>query len=342
VVTRLLRRFPAAVILGARQIGKSTLARQAFPGYAYVDLENPVDFARAEADLALLLSQHDRLVIDEAQRLPALFPALRSFLDARPRRRAVLLGSASPGLLHRISESLTGRVGIFELGGISVFEHDADALWINGAFPRLHWSRPRARPAEWYPAYLRTTLEQDIPQLGFRLPAARMRTLLTMVAHGQGSLVNLSELGGSLGLNYHAVAHMLDVFRRGLPRPPAPDVRPGHRPPSFAARHPLLQARAARSPQGRGKLRVLLHRADHAPCPAPRRQCRGVLRGRLVPIEIKLGLTPPDTRSLEVSMRALGLPRGWVVNLTAEPVEIRRGVWMCGLRSLLEELRLRG
>jgi hypothetical protein len=93
-VAGLLRRFPAAVILGARQVGKSTLAPQAFPGYAYVDLENPVDDARAEADRALLLSQHDRLVIDEAQRPPALFPALRSFLDARPRRRAVLLGSA--------------------------------------------------------------------------------------------------------------------------------------------------------------------------------------------------------------------------------------------------------
>jgi hypothetical protein len=372
VVTRLLRRFPAAVILGARQIGKSTLARQAFPGYAYVDLENPVDFARAEADLALLLSQHDRLVIDEAQRLPALFPALRSFLDARPRRRAVLLGSASPGLLHRISESLTGRVGIFELGGISVFEHDADALWINGAFPRLHWSRPRARPAEWYPAYLRTTLEQDIPQLGFRLPAARMRTLLTMVAHGQGSLVNLSELGGSLGLNYHAVAHMLDVFegvflvRRLLPYAANLGKRLVKSPKMYVRDTGLLHSLLGIPFSRRGLLahpkagasfesfcieQIMLHARLHDASAEAFffRTHSGQevdlllrLRGRLVPIEIKLGLTPPDTRSLEASMRALGLPRGWVVNLTAEPVEIRRGVWMCGLRSLLEELRLRG
>jgi predicted AAA+ superfamily ATPase len=79
------RRFPGMAILGARQVGKSTLARTAFPRHTYIDLENPIDFARAAADVALLLSQYRRLVIDEAQRLPAIFPALRSFLDTSSR-----------------------------------------------------------------------------------------------------------------------------------------------------------------------------------------------------------------------------------------------------------------
>ncbi|MBI4515362.1 MAG: ATP-binding protein [Deltaproteobacteria bacterium] len=216
-VRALSRRFPALASLGARQIGKSTLAHLAFPDYTYADLEDPNDFARVSGDPQFFISHAPRLVIDEAQRLPGLVPVLRSLLDREPRRRVVLLGSASPGLLKGVSESLTGRVGVFELAGISVAEHDAESLWIQGAFPRIHWGRPRARPEEWYPSYLRTTLEQDIPQLGFRISSLRLRTLLTMVAHAQGGICNLSELGGSLGVNYHSVAHFLDIFEGTFP-----------------------------------------------------------------------------------------------------------------------------
>lgn len=366
----LARRFPALTILGPRQIGKSTLARRLFAGFAYVDLEDPADFARAEADVALLLSQHRTIVLDEAQRLPALFPALRSFLDRDPRRRAVLLGSASPGLVSRISESLTGRVGIFELGGISIFESDASALWVQGAFPRVHWSVPRSRPAEWYSSYLRTSLEQDIPQLGFRISTTRMRNLLTMLAHAQGSVCNLSELGGSLGIDYHSVAHILDIFEgvflvRRLP-PYAANLRKRLvKSPKVYVRdtgvlHSLLGIPFTRNallahPKAGASFesfcieQILLHArlADPSAEGFFFRTHTGQevdlilrLRGALVPIEIKLGLTPPDTRSLETCMHDLSLPRGYVVNLSAEPVEIRRKVWMCGLPSLLERLRI--
>ena len=366
----LARRFPALTIFGARQIGKSTLARQAFADFAYLDLEHPVDFARAEADVALLLSQHRRIVFDEAQRLPALFPAPRSFLDADPRRRVVILGSASPSLVSRMSESLTGRVGIFQLGGLSIFEHDAESLWIQGAFPRIHWSVPRSRPSEWYPAYLRTTLEQDIPQLGFRISTVRMRNLLTMIAHAQGAVCNLSELGGSLGINYHSVAHILDVFEgvflvRRLP-PYAANLRKRLvKSPKIYVRdtgllHSLLgipftktallgHPKAGASFETFCIEQILLHArlADPAAEGFFFRTHTGqevdlLLRVRkaLVPIEIKLGLTPPDTRSLESCMRDLSLPRGYVINLSTEPVEIRRGVWMCGLRTLLQRLRI--
>lgn len=369
-VTDLLRRSPALAILGARQSGKSTLARLAFPEFTSIDLERPVDLVRAAQDPEFLLSQSPRIVVDEAQRLPELFPVLRSHLDRHPRQRVVLLGSASPGLVSRISESLTGRVALFELASISVFEHDAEALWIRGGFPRLHWTRPRARPEDWYPAYLRTTLERDIPQLGFRLAAARLRALLTMLAHAQGAVCNLSELGGSLGINYHSVAHIVDVFEgvflvRRLP-PYAANLRKRLvKSPKLYVRdtgllHSLLgiphTKRALLSHPKAGASfetfcieQILLHAQLHDPAAQGffYRTHTGQevdlllqLRGTLLPIEIKLGVTVPDLRGLATCMRDLAIGRGYVVTLAAEPVEIRRGVWMGGLRHLLEHLDL--
>jgi predicted AAA+ superfamily ATPase len=369
-VTALLRRSPALAILGARQSGKSTLARLAFPDFAYIDLERPVDLTRVAQDPEFLLSQSPRLVIDEAQRLPELFPVLRSHLDRQPRYRVVLLGSASPGLVGRISESLTGRIALFELGGISIFEHDAEALWIRGGFPRLHWTRPRARPEDWYPAYARTTLERDIPQLGVRIASGRLRTLLTMIAHSQGGVCNLSELGGSLGINYHSVAHILDIFEgtflvRRLP-PYAANVRKRLvKSPKLYVRdtgllHSLLglthRKRAVLSHPKAGPSfetfcieQILLHAQLHDPAAQGffYRTHTGQevdlllqVRGKLLPIEIKLGVAVPDLHGLQTCMTDLGLAQGYVVNLTSQPVDIRRGIWMGGLRHLLARLDL--
>lgn len=241
---------------------------------------------------------------------------------------------------------------------------------VQGGFPRIHWSRPRARPAEWYPSYVRTTLEQDIPQLGFRISSVRMRNLLTMLAHAQGSVCNLSELGGSLGINYHSVAHILDVFegvflvrrlppyaaniRKRLVKSPKVYVRDTGLLHSllgipFAKTALLAHPKAGASFEAFCIEQILLHArlADPAAEGFFFRTHNGQevdlilrIRSTLVPVEIKLGLTPPDTRSLEQCMHDLSLPRGYVVNLSAEPVEIRRGVWMCGLANLLERLRL--
>jgi hypothetical protein len=369
-VTALLRRSPALAILGARQAGKSTLARLAFPRFVHVDLERPLDLVRAEQDPEFLLSRSPRLVIDEAQRLPELFPILRSHLDRHPKQRVVLLGSASPGLVHSISEALTGRIAFFELGGISIFEHDAEALWIRGGFPRLHWARPRAAPAEWYPAYLRTTLERDIPQLGYRIATSRLRRLLTMVAHAQGSLCNLSELGGSLGVNYHSVAHILDIFEgvflvRRLP-PYAATLRKRlvKSPKLYVRDTGLLHALLGIPHSRRAVLdhpkagpsfetfcieQILLHATLHDPSAEGfffrTHTGREVdlllrLRGALLPIEIQLGVAVPDLSGLTTCMRDLGLAQGYVVNLVSEPTEVRRGLWMGGVRHLLEELRI--
>jgi len=135
-------------LLGLSQAGKSTFARWALPGFDEFDLENPSTLLRLETGGQRVLEQSKRIIIDEAQRLPSLFPLLRSHIDRHPNQKIVLLGSAAPKLVKKISESLAGRTGFLELGGISILEGDQEPLWIKGAFPRLHWSRPR-RPFSW-------------------------------------------------------------------------------------------------------------------------------------------------------------------------------------------------
>ncbi len=365
------KRSPATVVLGARQVGKSTLARLAFPDHAFFDLEDPRDEARFAADPLFALSQQDRTVIDEAQRLPALFPILRSHLDGSARRRVVLLGSASPSLVRSISESLTGRAVFFDLGGISCLEEEPDRLWRLGGFPRLHWTRPRARPEEWYPSYLRTTLERDIPQLGLSLPAARARALLTLVANGQGSTLNLSELGGPLGVSYHTVAAALDVLegvflvRRLQPFAANIGKRLVKSPKVYVRDTGILHSLLG---MGWTRAALLAHPkvgaswetfcieqlVSHARLVDPASEAfffrtqTGVevdlllrLRGELVAFEVKLGLTVRDTRPMKSAMADLGIRRGYQVNAGEQFVPLEKGVWVGGLRQVIEALRMR-
>jgi predicted AAA+ superfamily ATPase len=369
-IQALARRSPALVILGARQAGKSTLAKLAFPDHAHLDLENPRDAARIAADPLFALEQHRHLVIDEAQREPSLFPVLRAFLDADPRRRVVLLGSASPRLVRGVSESLTGRALIFELPGLSVFEEEAQKLWRLGGFPRLHWASPRARPEEWYPSYLRTTLEQDIPMLGAPLAPARARALLTLVANGQGTTQNLSELGGPLGVSYHTVAAALDVLEgvfllRRLP-PYLPNIK------KRLVKAPKLYVRDTgmlHSLLGMGWKRAeqLLHPKvgaswetfcieqliAHAKLADPGAEAffyrtqTGVeldlvlvVRGEPIGFEIKLGVTPRNTRATQQAIADLSLARCYQVNAAPDLTSLTRTLRVGGLVPILEELGL--
>lgn len=363
--------FPAVVVVGPRQIGKSTLAKMVFPEYAHLDLENPLHHARVRADPMLVLEENPKLVLDEAQRLPEVFPVLRHHLDHRPRARVVLLGSAAPGLVRSISESLAGRAGFFELGGLSVFE-DARELWEKGSFPRVHWSRPRAKPTDWYPSYLQACLERDIPQLGFLTSSARFRDLLTMVAHAQGSVSNLSAFGSSLGLSYHSVAHMLDVLegvflvrrlapyyanlRKRLVKSPKLYVR------DTGVLHSLLGLPHVRRallahPKAGASFetfcieQLILHArmADPGAEAFFYRTHTGVevdlvlkLRGRLIPIEIKLGLGVPDVRGMETCMQDLGIPTGYVVYAGTERIRLSRHIVMGGLGEVCRALRIGG
>jgi predicted AAA+ superfamily ATPase len=219
---RLLRHFPAVTVLGPRQCGKTTFIRQALPGWRYLDLERPSDAAPLAADPEARLAQlGDRVIFDEAQRVPELFSVLRGVIDrGRGRRgRFVLLGSASPRLVRQISESLAGRTAFLDLPTFRWGEVSAQgvagrltALWFRGGFPRAFLGRDDRSRQDWFDAYTRAFIERDLPALGIDVSASQMRTLWTMLAHSNGGIWNASQLATSLGVSYHTVNRYVDIL----------------------------------------------------------------------------------------------------------------------------------
>lgn len=219
----LAARFPAVVILGARQVGKTTLARQAFAAHAYLDLEDPATRELFAEDARFQLDSRagGGLILDEAQAVPEVFAALRGAIDAErdARGRFVVLGSAQPALVRGVSESLAGRVGVLELDPLVVAETAAEddnvarrwhRHWLCGGFPDAYAAGPEFR--EWHDAYLRAYIERDLPQLGIAADPLLTRRLLTMLAHQQGGLLNVSSLATALGVGQAKVARLIEVF----------------------------------------------------------------------------------------------------------------------------------
>ena len=219
-VERLLPLSPVVAILGARQVGKTTLARQVaerFDGPSTrFDLEDPDDLARlAEAKLALA-PLRGLVVIDEVQRRPELFPILRVLVDRPdPDARFLVLGSASPSLLRQGSESLAGRILFHHLDGFATDEVGAgalDVLWCRGGFPRAFLADTDGDSLAWRQAFIRTFLERDVPQLGFGVPAMTLERFWRMLAHYHAQTWNGAELARGLGVSGGAVRRYLDVL----------------------------------------------------------------------------------------------------------------------------------
>lgn len=360
---QLLREFPAVLVCGPRQCGKSTLLEDCLPGWRRVDLERPSDEALVRSDLEGFLSAHPRrLALDEAQRLPALFPALRHAIDqGRGNGRFVLTGSASPALMRQVSESLAGRIGLLELTPFRAAElagtrHAADR-WFWGGYPPVHARRNAAARGDWFDAYVATFLERDLPNLGIRLPAARLRLLWTMLTHVHGNLLNVSDLARSLGVSSHTVAGDIDVLEGAFV------VR--RLPPFFAN----VQKRLTKSPKIYVRDSGLLHhlaglrsRGELATWPRRGASFEGLVieelcaqasqdlvrpglnfwrthagaevdlliatGRRLVPVEIKLGaaVDPRSLAGLRQCMQDLGAKRGVVVYTGDERRDAGRGI----------------
>ncbi|MDE2135948.1 MAG: ATP-binding protein [Gammaproteobacteria bacterium] len=217
-----LRTSPAVALLGPRQCGKTTLARQlaGSSNSTYFDLENPVDLARLSEPLTALESLRGLIVIDEVQRHPDLFPILRVLLDRKPiRARFLILGSASPELLGQSSETLAGRIANVEMTGFTLEEldhPDLNRLWLRGGFPRSFLAGTEAASTAWREDFIRTFLERDLAQLGMRVPSGTMRRFWTMSAHCSGGIWNSSQIGRSLGEAHTTVRRHLDALSGAL------------------------------------------------------------------------------------------------------------------------------
>lgn len=220
-----MARTPAVALLGARQVGKTTLAKAVAKGRdaIYLDLEAPEDLLKL-ADPGSFLSTHEEklVILDEIQRAPDLFMVLRGLIDkSRERGRQsgqfLLLGSASMDLLRQSSESLAGRISYLEMSGLNVLEIGDDKqrrrqLWLRGGFPDSYLAADDDIAMDWLEDLIRTYLERDVPQMGFRVPAGRLRRLWTMLAHLQGEPVNASKLAGNLEVQRSAINHYLDIL----------------------------------------------------------------------------------------------------------------------------------
>ncbi|HEX7670410.1 MAG TPA: ATP-binding protein [Polyangiaceae bacterium] len=359
----LLRTFPCVLVVGPRQAGKSTLAEHQCQSWLRLDLERPLDFQAVSGDIEGFLTANPRhVVLDEAQRLPALFPALRHVLDrSQAKGRYLLLGSASPPLLRTAGETLAGRLGVLELtpflpSELSGLPGGADR-WFWGGLPPVHRLRSSQQRGMWLDAYVSTFLERDLPSLGVRIEPLRLRRLWTMLTHVHGQLLNASDLARSLTVSSHTVADHLDVLESAFM------IRRLH--PFFAN----VQKRLTKSPKVYVRDTGLLHFLAGLRLPAelstwPRRgssfeglvieEIAAIARGRVVrpelffwrtqagaevdllvidgnritPIEIKLGAAVESRAltGLRSCMQDLGLDQGWVVTSGTEPRELPGGI----------------
>ena len=210
--------FPAILIIGPRQAGKTTLTRHFIQG-EYYDLEKPSDLQVFLADIELALKSIPKpLIIDEAQQLPLLFNVLRSIIDENRKENGqyYILGSVNPLLVKNISESLAGRVGILELTPFLYVEIKAlknfDELWLKGGFPDSLLTSNNENSSLWLENYISTFIERDMIRHGINFSPNQIRIFLGMLANIHGNILNSSEIGKSMGISYHTVNKYLDIL----------------------------------------------------------------------------------------------------------------------------------
>jgi predicted AAA+ superfamily ATPase len=205
-------------LLGPRQCGKTTLARQIVSASSlnYFDLEEPESLARLDEPMTALRRLRGIVVIDEVQRRPELFPILRVLVDRRPLpARFLVLGSASPGLIRQSSESLAGRIETVTLSGLSLGEVGDSSVarhWLRGGYPLSYLARSLEDSYAWRRLFVQTFLERDLPQLGVTIPSVVLHRFWTMLAHYHGQVWNAAEPARSLGVGEPTVRRYLDLL----------------------------------------------------------------------------------------------------------------------------------
>ena len=218
-IERTLDRSRVVALIGPRQCGKTTLARQfvSVDSINYFDLEDPLSLARLDQPMTALRDLSGLIVIDEIQRRPNLFPVLRVLAD-RPTlpARFLILGSASPELLRQSSESLAGRISVITMDGFSLNEVGIEArrqLWVRGGFPLSFLSPDEESSVEWRKDFVRTFLERDIPQFGFSIPSTSLFRFWSMLAHYHGQIWNAAEAARTLGIGETSARRYVDLLQ---------------------------------------------------------------------------------------------------------------------------------
>ena len=213
-----LKNSPVTLILGPRQCGKTTVARQLGEIHAgsYYDLESPRDLARLAHPQTVLEAARGLVVLDEIQQRPDLLPLLRVLADREPAPcRFLLLGSASPDLMKKSSETLAGRVHFVDMSGFTLAETGTERqaeLWVRGGFPKSFLAEDDPRSLKWREDFIQTFLQRDMPMLGVQVPPITLHRFWTMLAHYHGQIWNGSEIGASLGVSYHSARRYLDAL----------------------------------------------------------------------------------------------------------------------------------
>jgi predicted AAA+ superfamily ATPase len=217
-IERSLARSRVVALIGPRQCGKTTLARQFVPADSinYFDLEDPVSLARLDQPITALQDLSGLVVIDEIQRRPDLFPVLRVLCDRTPLPvRFLILGSASPDLLRQSSETLAGRLEVIRMAGFSLAEVGVEAQtghWLRGGFPLSFLAMSDMDSLAWRKNFIQTFLERDLPQLGIRIPAANLHRFWNLLAHYHGQVWNAAEAARTLDVNESTTRRYLDLL----------------------------------------------------------------------------------------------------------------------------------
>lgn len=373
-----LAHSPAVALLGSRQVGKTTMARGLQLGKPthYLDLERPSDLAKlTDPELYLSSLQGKLVILDEVQRLPEIFPILRSLIDERRRAgekngQFLLLGSATPELLQQSSETLAGRISYLELSPLQLLELSQPGFelathWERGGYPDSYLAESQESSLQWREDFITSYVERYLPQQGISATPVLLRRYCSMLAHLQGTTLNLSKVGGSLGIDGKTVRRYMEMLEglylaRSLPPWTRNAGKRLVKSPKFYWRdsgilhalvgqasmeqilgHPICGASwegycieqiHQRLPTGTSTSHYRTHAGAEVDLVMEHPD------GSLLAVEIKRTLSPKLTPGLQESMTTLGAHRGIILIPDGAPFPLSEKVTASGLLPFLETL----